>query len=90
MTAGPVPSISRDVHYVSHGTPPGPDGTQAFESRCCAAKITEVAGDDSGVVGLVVFNPGGLFFAPLAAGGSGHDQDGHAGGSWHWPERVGP
>jgi hypothetical protein len=86
----PQPSVGRDVHYVAHGTPVRPDGTQAFKKECRTAKITEAG--VGGFVGLVVFNPSGLFFHPLAAGGSEYDDDAptsRAGGSWHWPERVG-
>ncbi len=32
---------------------------------------------------LVVTNPTGLFFNTCP-----HDEDGHAGGIWHWPERA--
>ncbi len=32
------------MHYVSHGTPILPDGTQAYTSQCRAARITEVGG----------------------------------------------
>lgn len=78
-------SVGRAVHYVSHGTPPRSDGTQAFASQCRAATMTEVDGDR---VGLCVQNPTGLFFHSLASGGVEHDEAGHAGGTWHWPERV--
>lgn len=45
------PSVGRIVHYVSHGTPLRPDGTQAFTKQCRAATITEVgAWIDDGVV----------------------------------------
>ena len=76
------PSVGRIVHYVSHGTPVQPDGTQAYYSRCRAATITEVAYADRqctqpiGDVGLCVTNPTGLFFHSLADGGCGfHDGD---------------
>jgi hypothetical protein len=36
------PTVCRMVHYVSYGTPPGPDGTQAYRSQCRAAVVTEV------------------------------------------------
>jgi hypothetical protein len=36
-------------------------------------------------VGLCVFNPTGLFFNSNVM----HDEDSHAPGTWHWPERVG-
>ena len=90
----PVPSVGRDVHYVSYGTPGG-----EYSSVCRAAKITEVheptanatvgsGGDpvepEPVTVGLCVFNPTGLFFNTAE-----QDEHDHAGGTWHWPERVG-
>ncbi len=75
------PSVCRDVHYVSYGTPIKTDGSQAFTSTCRAAKITEVFDDYR--VRLVVFNPDGLFFNTATL-----DDSGERGGSWHWPERV--
>lgn len=39
-----TPSVGRIVHYVSHGTPIRPDGTQAYTQQCRAATITEVGG----------------------------------------------
>lgn len=85
-----TPSVGRMVHYVSHGSPVRADGTQAYTSECRAAVITEVDPDDASRVGLTVFNPGGLFFHPLVAGGCRYAAAGEApvGGSWHWPERV--
>lgn len=93
------PSVGRIVHYVSHGSPVQADGTQTFPSVCRAATITEVATDgqqllleappareytgDEVVVGLFVMNPTGVFMHRAA-----QDEDGHAGGTWHWPERV--
>lgn len=76
------PSVGRFVHYVSYGTPGG-----EFPSVCRAAVVTEVA-EASDNVGLCVLNPTGMFFHSLADGGCPADEDGHAGGSWHWPERV--
>ncbi|MEU5834454.1 hypothetical protein ABZ820_12390 [Streptomyces diacarni] len=85
----PRPSVGRTVHYVSHGTPPRGDGSQAFPPACRAAVVTETDPDDPGRVGLAVLNPTGQFFHPLAAGGSVHaEADTGLGGSWHWPERV--
>lgn len=76
------PSVGRVVHYVSYGTPKG-----EYTSQCRAATVTEVGED--GHVGLAVVNPTGLFFHPLAAGGGcGYDDTDHAGGTWHWPERM--
>jgi hypothetical protein len=81
------PSVGRIVHYVSHGTPIRPDGTQEYPSACRSAIITEVdvALDE---VGLCVFNPTGLFFHPLEPEGCLYDETATEGGSWHWPERV--
>lgn len=91
----PEASIGRAVHYVSHGTPGGEYGKE-----CRAADVTEVDPDDPGRVGLCVKNPTGLFFPSLAAGGcryhpgtsaeSGGPALDYPGGTWHWPERVGP
>lgn len=82
------PSVGRIVHYVSHGTPPREDGTQAYTSQCRAAIITEVSGEGTEhgpCVGLAVLNPTGMFFNPRVC----QDEQGHTGGTWHWPERVG-
>lgn len=89
------PSVGRTVHYVSHGSPVRPDGTQAFKSQCRAAVVTEVTehpeADDT--VGLIALNPTGMFFHSLADGGVPHAEDKaagadrHPGGTWHWPER---
>lgn len=77
----PRPSVSRDVHYVSHGTPIREDGSQAFPKTCRAAKVTEVATDE--VVSLFVMNPTGTFFQQNIV----YDEN-KAPGTWHWPERV--
>lgn len=93
------PSIGRVVHYVSHGTPVQPDGTQVFTSECRAAIITEVQAGLAGRhavidherVGLAVLNPTGMFFHSIATGGCIYDDGStgsYRGGSWHWPERV--
>lgn len=88
------PSVGRVVHYVSHGTPIRPDGTQAYTAQCRAAIVTEVAmipGTedviDSEPIGLCVLNPTGMFFRTMAEGGCHHDEQQGA-GTWHWPERV--
>lgn len=78
------PSLGRIVHYVSYGTPGG-----EYISQCRAAIVTEVLyeGMDPGdgwVVKLTVFNPEGMFFSQCR-----QSEDGHPGGTWHWPERVG-
>ena len=77
------PSVGRIVHYVSHGTPPRPDGSQAYTSECRAAIVTEVVPEGGEAVGLCVLNPTGQFFNR----GVFHDEDGRSGGTWHWPER---
>ncbi|WP_262702061.1 MULTISPECIES: hypothetical protein [Streptomyces] len=85
-----TPSVGRVVHYVSHGTPARPDGSQAFRQECRAAIVTEVDKEDPTRVGLAVLNPSGLFFHPLA-GGCVLDEapeGARDGGSWHWPERT--
>ncbi len=74
----PRPSVGRVVHYVSYGTPGG-----EYTSECRAAIITEVHHSPE-VVGLAVLNPTGMFFNRHIE----QDEDGKAGGSWHWPERV--
>jgi hypothetical protein len=78
-----TPSVGRVVHYVSHGTPAREDGTQAYASECRAAIITETYGEGIDTVGLAVLNPTGQFFNRSVP----YDE-GAAGGSWHWPERV--
>lgn len=84
------PTVGSIVHYVSFGTPPRPDGSQAFTSECRAAIVTEVpagAGNPQ-TVGLCVLNPTGQFFSrtvPYHEAGAGS----HRAGTWHWPEREG-
>lgn len=78
-----TPSVGRVVHYSSHGTPVREDGSQAYESQCRAAVVTEVNDDPARSVGLAVLNPTGMFFPSAIP----YDESG-SGGSWHWPERV--
>lgn len=89
------PSVGRIVHYVSHGSPVLPDGSQKYKPECRAAIITEVGDYPPGVseadkdniavpVGLCVLNPTGMFFDR----GAMQSELGHEGGSWHWPEQV--
>ncbi len=95
------PSVGRIVHYVSYGTPPGPDGLQAFESTCRAAIVTEVSSEHTSSngtltpkVGLCVLNPTGQFFNRDVAYHEGapfddeHPELACRGGTWHWPERT--
>jgi hypothetical protein len=82
------PSAGRIVHFVSLG-----DGRE-YGGKCRAAVVTEVAGPaihpvtgaevDLYVVGLCVLNPDGLSFNR----GVVQMENGHDGGTWHWPERV--
>lgn len=80
-------NVSDHVHYVSHGTPVRPDGTQAYSSVCRAAVVTEIGdanfGEHSREVGLCVLNPTGLFFRDIDSGGNPHDPTGRVSGSWH-------
>lgn len=79
-----IPSVGQIVHYVSHGTPIQPDGSQAYKSECRAAIITEVLGDPAQSVGVAVLNPTGMFFNRAVP----FDESGQSGGSWHRPERA--
>lgn len=87
------PSVGRIVHYVSHGTPVRPNGSQAFPAECRAAIVTEVgevwvpegeAVPDGTPVSLCVLNPAGMFFNQ----GVLHSELENQGGTWHWPERT--
>jgi hypothetical protein len=79
-----IPSVGRIVHYVSRGSADG-----VFPSVCRAAIVTEVAemvtDATPTVVGLCVLNPEGFFLNR----GVAQDEKTKAGGTWHWPERVG-
>lgn len=81
------PPVGASVHYVSHGSPIRPDGTQEYTSLCRAADVTEVDPNDTNHVGLMVKNPTGLFFRSLADGGSRYAET-FTGGTWHWPMHV--
>lgn len=79
------PSIGNNVHYVSYGTPGG-----EYKSECRAAAITQVhkAVDRlESHVGLVIFNPTGMFFNPdIPYAGSANPEEAEMrGGTWHWP-----
>lgn len=85
------PAVGRIVHYVSHGTPPREDGSQAYASECRAAIVTEVTGyappehaddDMQARCHLAILNPTGMFFNEVDYGPQ------HVPGTWHWPERV--
>ncbi|MGW2213304.1 hypothetical protein [Streptomyces sp. NPDC001781] len=93
-----APGVGRVVHYVSHGTPVREDGTQAYTAQCRAAIITAVpeyltaepfdgcpnGTDGQWTASLAVLNPTGMFFNENLP----QDEDGHEGGTWHWPERT--
>lgn len=78
------PTVGRIVHYVARGSADG-----KFPKVCRAAQITEV--DGKGHIGLIVANPTGLFFHPIADGGGcpydDRPSEQRDGGTWHWPER---
>ncbi|MFI7467527.1 hypothetical protein [Nonomuraea sp. NPDC049646] len=88
-----APTVCAMVHYVSHGTPARPDGSQAFPSVCRAAIVTAVdtrqdspgGGLHTGHVGLCVLNPDGLYFARAVV----QDEVERRGGTWHWPDHDG-
>lgn len=83
-----LPSVGRDVHYVSRGSADG-----EFPKACRAAKVTEVQHtepdayrhDDLPNVGLCVTNPDGHFFHPLGKSGGIRHAAGHPvpGGETH-------
>lgn len=75
-----TPSVGRIVHYVSYGTPGG-----EYTSQCRAAVITATY-EGTQAVDLAVLNPTGMFFNQTVAYNGG--DNGPAGGTWHWPERV--
>lgn len=87
------PSVGRIVHYVSYGTPGG-----EYASQCRAAVVSDVpkylvaepmdgcpnGTDGKWIASLAVLNPTGMFFNENVR----QDEEGHAGGTWHWPERT--
>ncbi len=79
---GEYPSACRAAVVTEVGTafPPLPeipaDGTPVTMSLSSGPTVE--------VVGLAVLNPSGLFFDR----GVRQDEDGKAGGTWHWPERI--
>ena len=76
-----TPTIGRIVHYQARGSA---DGVYPPEPR--AAIVTQVHEDngDGHQVGLCVLNPTGMFFRAEVQ----QDEDAHASGTWHWPERT--
>lgn len=91
------PTTGRIVHYLSHGSPVLPDGSQKYEPECRAAIITAVpkcltwepldgcpnGTDGQWEVSLAAINPTGFFFHEVSV----MDETVTGGGSWHWPER---
>lgn len=78
--------VGESAHYVSHGSPVREDGTQAYESKCRAAIITEV-GEQTGfgiLISLCVLNPTGCFFDQ----GVEEDKISRQGGTWHYPSTL--
>ncbi len=59
-----TPDVGDKVHYISHGSPVLPDGSQAYPSVCRAAIVTEVPDgtDNPQTLGLCVLNPTGMLF----------------------------
>jgi hypothetical protein len=70
------PTVGRIVHYQSYGTPCG-----EHLSHPRAAMVTEVIDDET--VGLVVFNPTGLYF-----NGNVPFSSERLPGHWSWPPKV--
>lgn len=70
------PSVVRNVHYVSAGHSLG-----VYNSTCRAAIVTDVKDDLT--ISLAVLTPKGIFFYEDVT-----FDEGKAGGTWHWPERV--
>lgn len=70
------PSIARIVHFVNAGHSLG-----TYSSTCRAAIVTDVKNDTT--ISLCVFHPRGqAFYEDVTL------DEGNAGGTWHWPERV--
>ena len=69
------PTVGRNVHYQSYGTPGG-----EYTSQPRASIITQVNAD--GTVGLFIMNPTGLFF-PTSVPFSETPKP----GCWNWPPR---
>jgi len=94
MAAHWPPHVGDTVHYVAHGTPVRPDGTQAYPSVCRAAVVTQVhdwsapAGESDHGVGLAVLNPTGMFFTPRVPGAPGDPAGDAPGARCHTGTRV--
>ena len=89
-----TPTVGRIVHYVSHGSPVLPDGSQKYAPQVRAAIVTAVthsegpSGEVVTAVSLAVLNPTGLFFDPAVPYAEpSTPNEPIVGGSWHWPPR---
>ncbi len=71
------PTVGCIVHYVSHGSPVLPDGTQRYTSQCRAAIVTAAYESENEALSLAIFNPEGMFFSPICAH---HEADPRTGG----------
>lgn len=82
MSTQSVPSVGRTVHYFAYGTPGGefPAGV----ARAAIVTAVDEPGNPHSAVGLVVFNPTGIFLNQQVPYGPG--QPGH----WGWPVYVPP
>ena len=74
---GPAIDLGDRVHYRSHGSPVGVDGTQAHKPRCRTATVSDILGGN--LLSLFVINPSGVFFDDCT-----YDQA-MSGGTWHLP-----
>lgn len=98
-----TPKVGDTVHYASHGTPVLEDGTQAYETKCRAAIITEVmTNEDLGFVGdvsrmsaedlesLPVFPIGLCVLNPSGTffNEAEYDEDAMRGGTWHHADHA--
>ncbi|MFY7069595.1 hypothetical protein ACOQFV_27370 [Nocardiopsis changdeensis] len=97
MAAHWPPRVGDVVHYVSHGSPVLPDGTQRYPSACRAAIVTLVdtyqdwpPGHHIGHVGLAVLNPTGAFFDQGVFHGVGDPADDAPGARCHTGGRAYP
>ncbi len=100
MAGVTAPSVGRIVHYQSYGTPGGEhpsECTAAIVAEVGTAypPLPPILDDGTPVtikfssapepvVGLCVFYPNGWSCKREVR----QDEDGKAGGTWHWPERV--
>jgi hypothetical protein len=97
MAAHWPPRVGDTVHYVSHGSPVLPNGSQQYRSVCRAAIVAAVDTYDEGTpeeghygaLTLAVLNPSGLFFDEVT-NGVGDPADGAPGARCHTGGRAYP